>query len=99
MFNWEFESPDSKHPEDQMAKLESDTTGLSGAIVKVGKINVDPLTRSVLVHLWVKSVSDAIAQAKMVGGATVQEEEQSPGFRAKIRDSEGNIVGLFSLTA
>lgn len=98
MFGWNFEAPDAKHPADQIAKLESNATSLSGAIVKVEQIDRDPLKRSVLVHLWVKSVVEAADQIAKVGGGVLQEkEEQYPGFSARVIDSEGNVLGLFSL--
>lgn len=71
---------------------EPDERGVDGALINRGAIHASPV-----IVIGVASVDDCLASAERAGAEVVMGKQTIPsiGFSAYLRDTEGNVIGIF----
>ena len=72
---------------------------LGGGIVKVDEVIPGKYTGIPSVYYWVNSIEEGLERIERAGGIVVagKEAEGSHGWTASVKDTEGNILGIYCL--
>ena len=91
VFGWRIESPGEERYWLAIAGAE-DEYGVDGALLDRSDLHGSPV-----LILGVESVDESVRRAEAEGGAVVSQKREVPGvgWSAYVRDSEGNVIGLF----
>ena len=92
VFGWKFQRYEGAPSYYGMATTGDEQPGINGALFQRSDIKETSLT------MGVPSIEDALRQIEENGGSVVQGKTPIPtmGWYATCKDSEGNIVGLFT---
>ena len=66
----------------------------SGGIMRVEEVKEG----SLIIYIYVEDIPEALGKAETLGAERIQEKMEIPnvGFWGSFRDTEGNVIGLFS---